>query len=136
MKFVGEKERAMEPINGCTYLMMGHTHPHPSFPVSPASRIVLTTELLRLILIYSQDVEKIFPGLDFKTWPEGSRRVLQNARTGHSAVLHRAQLCCQPVAARLPTDTTTARLSKLMNITSQPRKLQLCSSLHLQVVCL
>lgn len=70
--------------------------PYPSFPAPPASRTVLTTELLRSILISSQEVEKI-SGLDFKAWPEGSRRVLQNACPGHSAVLHRAWLCCQRV---------------------------------------
>lgn len=89
--FVDEKEREMEPVNGSTYLMMGHTHPHPSFPVPLASRIVLTTELLRSILIPSWDVEKIFSGLDFKTWPEGSRRVLQKRP---AECTHRAR--CRP----------------------------------------
>ena len=33
--FSPEKKREMEPMNGSTYLLMRHTHPHPSFPIPP-----------------------------------------------------------------------------------------------------
>lgn len=63
-------------VNGSTYLLMGHTHPHPSFSIPPCIKDCVDH---RVILISNWDVEKIFSGLDFKTWPEGSRRDLQKS---------------------------------------------------------